>query len=260
MLRGKLALITGATSGIGEATVGHFLKEGASVAAVGRNVKKLDELKALGCNIYQGDVAVEGVCERVVKEAGEELGGLDVLVNCAGVLKGAAFGTDACDVKNLMENFNTNTKGVFEMMQHSVPYMKAGYTQGRKPSIVNVSSVNGVQSFGGTASYCTSKAATEMLTKCAALDLAEHGIRVNAVNPGVVVTELQKRGGLDDVQYAAFLKRSVDVTHPLAKAEGRVATPLEVAYLIAFLASDQAAFITGESVRIDGGRGALGAR
>ena len=100
----------------------------------------------------------------------------------------------------------------------------------------------------------------DMMTRCAALDLADAGIRVNSVNPGVTVTNLQKTGGLSDDQYESFLKRSVEVTHPLAKSLGRCAEPEEVGDLIAFLASDKAKFITGDCVAIDGGRKVLGAR
>lgn len=126
--------------------------------------------------------------------------------------------------------------------------------------MVNISSVNGSQSFPGCATYCASKAALDQLSRCAALDLSADGIRVNVVSPGVVVTPLQMRGGMTEDAYADFLKRSVEVTHPLAKSRGEVAKPDEVGDLVAFLASDKAAFITAEVITIDGGRGRLGAR
>ena len=99
-----------------------------------------------------------------------------------------------------------------------------------------------------------------MVTRCASVDLAKFGIRVNSVNPGVVITELQKRGGMDEEAYAAFLQHSVNVTHPLAEAYGRCASPDEVASTILFLASDASSFVTGTCVKSDGGRGNLGAR
>ena len=99
-----------------------------------------------------------------------------------------------------------------------------------------------------------------MFVKCTAVDLAEHNIRVNAVNPGVVKTPLQQRGGLSDEAYAAFLDNSINNTHPIGKALGRVAESEEVADLIAFLCSDKAKYITGSLMVIDGGRQCVGAR
>jgi len=112
-----------------------------------------------------------------------------------------------------------------------------------------VSSVTGLRSFPGLVAYCASKSAVDQLTRCAALDLAPKGVRVNAVNPGVVVTNLHRRSGMKEEQYAAFLERSRE-THPL----GRPGRPEEIAELILFLASDQSGWITGETIAIDGGR------
>uniref|UniRef100_A0A6B2LEH2 Uncharacterized protein n=1 Tax=Arcella intermedia TaxID=1963864 RepID=A0A6B2LEH2_9EUKA len=258
-MSGKLCLITGASSGIGKATVKVFVNYGAKVCATGRNKESLNELKKLyPICVVDGDLTEKGVPKRIVDEAVKQLGGLTTLVNCAGAVRGGAFGTDACNLENFEYNFNSNTKSVFEMMVHAIPHLKEA--KGRNPSIVNVSSVNGLVSFATVPNYCASKAAVDMLTQCAAIDLAPMGIRVNAVNPGVVVTELQKRGGVGEEAYQAFLKRSIEVTHPLAQSLGRLATPEEVGELIAFLASDKAAFISGDSVKIDGARGVTGLR
>ena len=115
--------------------------------------------------------------------------------------------------------------------------------------MVNVSSVTGLRAFPGLASYCASKAALDHLTRAAALDFAPKGVCVNAVNPGVVVTNLHRRGGMDEEKYAGFLEHAKD-THPL----GRAGSPDEIAELIAFLLSEKAAWITGETIAIDGGR------
>ena len=160
---------------------------------------------------------------------------------------------------NFKFNFQGNVQNAFEMMEHAIPHLKAAGVEAG-PCIVNVSSVNGLQSFGGVATYCAAKAALDMLCRCAAVDLAPFGIRCNNVNPGLVLTELQKRGGLNDEQYEALVKRSIDVTHPLYQSMGRCATPDEVARLVAFLVSSDAACITGDSIRIDGGRACVGAR
>jgi NAD(P)-dependent dehydrogenase (short-subunit alcohol dehydrogenase family) len=167
-------------------------------------------------------------------------------------------GSAGCDLDNYRHNMTINCQVPFEIMQHSIPYLRK--QKSCHPSIVNVSSVNGKQSFAGCAAYCMSKAALDQLTRCASVDLAPDGIRVNSVNPGVVETNLQRAGGMTEEQYRAFLERSVQQTHPLAASLGRVGQPREVAELIAFLVSDRALFLTGECIAIDGGRQNLGAR
>ncbi|KNC84888.1 hypothetical protein SARC_02898 [Sphaeroforma arctica JP610] len=259
MLSSKLILVTGASSGIGRSVAQVLTREGAKVVATGRNVAALNELKSSGgCyDFVVADLAEAGECERVVTSAAETLGGITGVVNCAGVLKGGAMGSIGLD--NYMFNFQLNVQTVFEIMEHSIPHLrKAGVSS--SPSIINMSSVTGKQSFGGVASYCASKAAVDQLTRCAAVDLAPDGIRVNAVNPGVIVTGIHQTAGLDDEAYAAFLKRCIEITHPISKSLGRVGNPEEVADLVSFLVSDKAKFITGECIAIDGGRQCMGAR
>jgi NAD(P)-dependent dehydrogenase (short-subunit alcohol dehydrogenase family) len=122
-------------------------------------------------------------------------------------------------------------------------------------SIVNVSSVTGTRAFPGVLSYCVSKAAIDQMTRCIALELAGYGVRCNAVNPGVVRTNLHRNGGMSEEDYAAFVERSAS-THPL----GRIGEAEEVAELIAFLAGDRAQWITGECIAVDGGRAQTCAR
>jgi NAD(P)-dependent dehydrogenase (short-subunit alcohol dehydrogenase family) len=145
---------------------------------------------------------------------------------------------------------NINLRSVFYLMQKCVPFLAE-----TKGNIVNVSSVTGPRSFPGVLAYCVSKSAVDQLTRCSALELAEKGVRVNAVNPGVVVTNIHKRGGMNDEGYEKFLEHS-KTTHPL----GRVGEPAEIAELILFLASDKASWITGATYEIDGGRGQTCAR
>lgn len=249
-------LVTGASSGIGKATCEILSREGATVVGIGRNVAALKQLHATGAIRYDivADITQPGACQAVVDEAANLLGGLDAVINAAGVLQGGAMGS--VDMTNYHFNVTTNTQAPFEIMMHAIPHLK----QQSSSSIVNVSSVNGKQAFAGCVAYCMSKAALDQLTRCASVDLAKDGIRVNAVNPGVIETNLQKTGGLSEEQYDAFLKRSIELTHPLSAHLGRVGQPEEVGELIAFLVSDKAKFITGECIAIDGGRQNLGAR
>lgn len=252
-------LVTGASSGIGKATCEILSDKGAKVVGIGRNEEALKALKESGdtFDYIVADITEDGECQRIVESAARILGGrLTTVVNAAGVLKGGAVGS--IDLDNYKFNMTCNTQAPYEIMCHSIPYLRK--EKDSSPSIVNVSSVNGKQSFAGCASYCMSKAAVDMLTRCASIDLAKDGVRVNSVNPGVIETNLQKTGGMSDLQYEAFLKRSVETTHPIAQSLGRVGKPCEVAELIAFLVSDKAQFMTGECIAIDGGRQNLGAR
>jgi NAD(P)-dependent dehydrogenase (short-subunit alcohol dehydrogenase family) len=251
-LEGRVALVTGATSGVGRATALLFASEGARVALVGRSEEVLAEVAG---EIEEGDhltlradVTDEADARRAVGEAAERLGGLDVLVNAAGVIGNGTVETTPLGEWDAM--MNVNLRAVFHLMQLAAPHLA------RRPgNVVNVSSVTGLRAFPGVLAYCVSKAGVDQLTRCAALELAPKGVRVNAVNPGVVVTEVHRRGGMSDEAYARFLEHS-KTTHPL----GRVGSAREVAELILFLASDRAAWITGATYSVDGGRAQTCAR
>ena len=253
-LDGRAALVTGASSGIGRATALRFAAEGARVALVGRDAGKLKETAAEVARRggeaveVQADVTVEAHARRAVETAAERLGGIDVLVNAAGIISNGTVETTP--LSDWDEMMNVNLRSVFHLMQLAAPHLEK-----RPGSVVNVSSVTGLRAFPGVLAYCVSKAGVDQLTRCAALELAPKGVRVNAVNPGVVVTEIHKRGGMAEERYADFLEHS-KTTHPL----GRVGTPDEVADLILFLASDRAAWITGATYPIDGGRAQTCAR
>lgn len=258
MLAGLKVLVTGASSGIGRSTCQVMSSHGAEVFGVGRNLAALEEMvtdKHLLAFVV-ADLAAENECERAVASAVASMGGITTVVNSAGVLQGG--GMDTATLENFKYNFGTNVQSTFEIMQHSIPHLKL--CSHLSPSIINISSVNGKQAFKGCATYCASKAAVDQLSRCASLDLAPFNIRVNVVNPGVVETPLQKRGGMSQDAYVTFLERSINHTHPLGEALNRVAQPEEVGELIAFLASNNAKFITGECIAIDGGRQNLGAR
>jgi len=251
---GKVALITGATSGIGQACAIAFATAGAKVACVGRKEAALQNLaeriRALDAEALtiQADLSSEAEAERVVKETIKPFGGIDVLVNAAGHISSGTIENTSLQAWDDM--MNVNVRAPFQLMQEALPSLIE-----RRGNIVNVSSVTGLRAFPGVLAYCVSKAALDQLTRCASLELAAKGVRVNAVNPGVVVTEIHKRGGMSEEAYAAFLEHS-KTTHPL----GRTGRPEEIADLVLFLASDKASWITGATYSIDGGRSQTCAR
>ena len=253
-MEGKVAVITGASSGIGRATAMRFAPEGAKVALVARSAAKLAEVAA-EINATGGtamavpaDVTQEGDIERVVSATVEAFGGIDVLVNAAGIISTGTVEETSLEAWDYM--MNVNVRAPFYLIQRALPYLAE-----RQGNVVNVSSVTGLRSFPGILSYCTSKAAVDQLTRCIALETASKGVRVNAINPGVVVTMLHRSGGMGDAAYDAFLEHS-KTTHPL----GRVGEPEEAADLIYFLSSTQAGWITGATIPIDGGRAQTCAR
>ncbi len=253
-MQGRIAVITGASSGIGRAAAFLFAQKGTTVVAVGRNEKDLAALrdsvksKKGSIKIHLADVTETSQLERMVSETVQNFGQIDVLVNAAGIIQnGTIENTTLDDWDKVM---NVNLRSVLKLMQMCIPYLQL-----TKGNVVNVSSVAGTRAFPNVLAYCVSKAATDQLTRCSALELAAKGIRVNAVNPGVVVTNIHKRGGMDDEAYKKFLEHSRE-THPI----GRVGTPQEVAELIYYLATDKASWITGATYEIDGGRAQTCAR
>jgi NAD(P)-dependent dehydrogenase (short-subunit alcohol dehydrogenase family) len=223
-----------------------FARSGASVLAVGRDNAALEELRAEAGGgtfaILHADVTAAASPDAIVDAARREIGGVTTLVNAAGIIASGDIETTGDEEWDAM--LNVNLRAPFRLMRAVAPLLPSpGGT------IVNVSSVTGVRAFPNVLAYCVSKAGVDQLTRCAALELAPRGIRVNAVNPGVVITNLHRRSGMSEENYSAFLERSRE-THPL----GRAGAPNEIAELIYFLSSDAAAWITGETISIDGGR------
>jgi len=251
-LSGKIALVTGGGSGLGRAIALAFAREGARVLVAGRRADRLEETVRSGpegaLRAASADVTRDEDRQRLIRICAEEMGGLDILVNCAGILQGGTSETTDLDAWD--RSMDINLRSIFALSRLALPALIA-----RKGCIINLSSVAGLRPYPGILAYCVSKAAVDQLTRCMAVELGPKGVRVNAINPGVVVTDLHTTGGMSAPDYAAFLERS-KTTHPL----GRPGQPEEVASLALFLASDRAGWITGTTSSIDGGRALASAR
>jgi NAD(P)-dependent dehydrogenase (short-subunit alcohol dehydrogenase family) len=248
----KVFIVTGASSGIGRAAARMAYDRGAKVSLVARREKELTALcstfDAGRVEVIATDVTKDPDRRRIVDQTIKRFGGVDVLVNAAGIIANGTI--ENTTPEQWDEMMDINLRSVFRLMQAALPSIIE-----RKGNIVNVSSVTGVRSFPNVLAYCVSKAGVDQLTRCTALELGPKGVRVNAVDPGVVVTNLHRTSGMDEEKYQKFLEHS-KTTHPI----GRVGTPEEVAELILFLASDRAGWITGGSFSIDGGRAQTCAR
>lgn len=247
-LEGKVALITGGTSGIGLETARVFLEEGCRVAIIGRNRSRgmiaLAQLGARGDRVVYArcDVSRETDVRKAVSQTVRELGGLDILVNNAGVFleKDIVSTTE----KEWDELININVKGIFLCSKYALRHMR----RKRSGVIVNVASDAGVVGNRKSSAYCASKGAVVLLTKAMALDYAAEGIRVNVVCPGEVETpmlwrEIRRHGD------ARKYRKQLLSGYPMA----RTAKPREVAKAILFLASDDSSFVTGSELLVDGG-------
>lgn len=243
---GKIVLVTGASSGIGAVTAAEFSKEGASVVLVGRNEENLKQV--LGqCRpgnhlIIVADLREPKEVELVMEKTIAKYGRLDVLVNNAGA--GRYGGVQDFTMDDFDWIMNLNLRSVVQLTKLAVPHLMQ-----TKGNIVNVSSVAGLNAYPGVSTYCMSKAALDQFTKCSALDLAPSGVRVNAVNPAVIVTEFHKTTGMDDAAYEEYLA-NCGRTYPLRRA----GNASEVADAIMYLAKESSGFITGVLLPISGGK------
>ena len=247
-LEGKVALITGGTSGIGSATAIRFAREGAAVAITGRNRERgedvVRDITAAGGEalFVQADVRFADQCRNAVDRTLERFGKIDVLFNNAGVFHPKTI--PECTEEEWDETIDSSLKGAFLMSKYVLPSMIA---QG-SGSIIHTSSGWGILGGDGAASYCAAKGGLVIMAKAMAIDHGKDGIRVNCVCPGDVMTPMlqddaAKRGMTWDDYAAGAADR------PL----GRIGTVEEIANAVLFLASDESSFITGEALVVDGG-------
>ncbi len=247
LLKGKVALITGGSEGMGYATAELFLKEGAKVMITGRSpdrgAKAIKKLQRLGKVAFvRGDVSKDADAKRMVEETVRRFGRIDILFNNAGVyIEKLAEDTS---VEEWDKVIDTNLKGTFLVTKHAIPHMK----RQRSGVIINNSSDAGIIGNRVCPAYCASKGGVTVMTKAMALDYSPYGIRVNSVNPGIIDTPMLAREVDAAPDRRAYLTKC-DEDAPV----GRIGKPIEVAKAVLFLASHQSSFVTGAALSVDGG-------
>jgi NAD(P)-dependent dehydrogenase (short-subunit alcohol dehydrogenase family) len=244
-LADKVALITGAASGIGAATALRFAQEGAVLAGIDLHEPKggdWEQATKLVSSCFEiADVRDESRLAEVIGAAREQLGRIDILVNSAGV--GGGGPVHAVDADDWDFVLDINLKGTFLASKHVLP----GMLEQGHGSIVNIASVEGIEGFAGGSSYNASKGGVITLTKNMAIDYARKGVRVNAVCPGFIDTPLLR--GIFSMEQVAHIREEVREAHQL----GRFGEPVEIANACLFLASEEASFVTGVALPVDGG-------
>jgi len=246
-LQGKVAVVTGGNSGIGLATAKRLQEEGARVAISGRNKATLDQaVKTIGNGVVavQGDVARLTDLDKLYEEVSRKLGKIDVLFVNAGVAKFAPLAETSESVFD--EQFDTNFKGAYFTIQKALPFLNDG------ASIILNTSVVDSKGTAGASAYAATKAALRSLARTAAAELVGRGIRVNTVAPGPIETPIFGRTGLPQEAIDEFAKGVIERV-PMK----RFGQPEEVAGAVAFLASQDASYITGVEINVDGGMGQI---
>jgi NAD(P)-dependent dehydrogenase (short-subunit alcohol dehydrogenase family) len=252
--KGKVVLVTGSTTGIGEACARVFAESDAAVMICGRNEprgrKVVQAIRTAGgrAEFTAVDVRAAGACDRLVSDTIERLGGLDVLVNNAGILY-SATALDTTD-EQWLDTMAVNVNALFYLSRAAIRYMK----HKGKGAIVNIASEWGLNGEPNHVAYCASKAAVVQITRCMALDHARDNIRVNSVCPGEIHTQM-----VDDIlsQKGGDLQRNLQELAAGIPMR-RLASPAEVAWCVHFLASDRASYVTGANLPVDGGNDATG--
>jgi NAD(P)-dependent dehydrogenase (short-subunit alcohol dehydrogenase family) len=241
----RVTFITGAASGIGAACAQRLAEEGAAVVGFDLvqpdpSVWKSVSAAAAGENFYTGDVRDEEAVARAVAQAIGQFGRIDVLVNCAGVAGGGPVHT--LDGDEWDRVIDVNLKGTFLVSKHVI----ANMLEHGRGSVINIASVEGIEGFEGGSAYNASKGGVILLTRNLAIDYGRRGIRVNAVCPGFIETPLMEKTFVEELREP--LERIIEATQL-----GRLGQPEEIANATLFLASDEASYVTGTTLVVDGG-------
>lgn len=238
-LQNKVAIVTGASTGLGEAIAKMFLKEGAKV--VFSDINDYSEIENLGDQafFFKADVSKKEEVEKLVNFAVEKFSTVDIMVNNAGIGLTADF-VDM-DEKTWHKVLGVNLNGAFYGTQISAKFMKEHQIKG---SIINIASILGAVGFPGASAYCASKGGINQLTRAASIDLASLGIRVNSLSPGFIKTNMTKSTEEDEAS-----NNFINGNTPL----GHMGEPNDIAYAAVYLASDEAKFVTGSVLYVDGG-------
>lgn len=244
-LKTRIAIVTGAARGIGLAIAERLAKEGATVVLADVLDKEgKAAARRLGAAYRHCDVAQAAEVKALTAFTVRKFGAIDILVNNAAI----SAKSDILDITEAEFDrvIGVNLKGSFLMLQACARQMVKQVETGRKPgAIVNMSSVNDTLAIPGIIAYCMSKGGVSQLTRASALSLAPHGIRVNAIGPGTIETDMARGVLADEAAFSRAMSRT-----PL----GRPGTPAEVAAIAAFLVSQDASYVTGETIYVDGGR------
>jgi len=253
-LSGKVAIITGSSSGIGLAVAEKLAAHGTKVTLSGRNLEGLAEAKrkCVAAGLKEGDVCTvageitdEHTRERLVAETVKQFGKIDILVNNAGASPLSSVAMGNATLQTFDKVFDINVRALVDLTMKAVPHLVK-----TKGNVVNVSSVGGIRAVPNFIFYCMAKSSVEMFSRCLAQELGPQGVRVNTVSPGMIRTNLPTSAGL-----SKEATKNVYETDMYKKRQviGRVGEPEDIANLITFLVSDAASFVTGSNYVSDGG-------
>jgi meso-butanediol dehydrogenase/(S,S)-butanediol dehydrogenase/diacetyl reductase len=238
----KIALVTGGSAGLGEDIALHLQREGYKVLVCGRRADKLDAMKARGVAAFQCDISSRDDIARMHQWVVQAYGGLDVLVNCAGIAVQRSPFVEA-SVEDIERLVQTNVLGTMFVTQAFLPLVIA-----RKGSVVNFSSTLAQRPRAGSIAYSATKGAIEAFTRALAIEAAEHGVRVNCIAPALVRSEIYLAAGMSQADYDKLLAARAK-EFPLR----RVGEPQDVTGMLSYLVSDSAGWITGLCLPVDGG-------